>query len=338
MEDVILEKVKGCNIYKQPEGWIIEYPHYAQLADQQMHVFWPWDEPKVENDVQDLRVKMTEEEKHGILTTLKLFTLYEMHVGDDYWSGRIMKKFKRPEIQRMASMFSNVEFNSHAPFYNRINELLFLDNEEFYSSWKHTPSLKRRMDFIDRYANHENDLISAAAFSFIEGAVLYSSFAFIKHFQAQDCGKDLIKNVCRGVDQSVGDENMHAIGGAMLFKDLYKEANFTQEEKNYIYDIISAIGREVYLHEEEIIDITFGEDNISGAKKQQWKDFAKSRVNLGMKELGLEPIFTGELDDFVNSWFYNNINSVKLHDFFTGHGSEYNLKVNKQAFGNVWRN
>ena len=267
MEDVILEKVNSCNIYNKKEGWIIEYPHYNELADKQMHVFWPWDEPKVENDVQDLRVKMTPEETHGILTTLKLFTLYEMHVGDDYWSGRIMKRFKRPEMQRMASMFSCVEFNSHAPFYNRINELLFLDTEEFYSSWKQSPTLRNRMEFIDKYASHKNDLISAAAFSFIEGAVLYSSFAFVKHFQSQDCGKDLIKNVCRGVDQSVGDENMHAMGGAMLFRDLYKESNFTEEEKSYIYEMICSIAREVYLHEEEIIDITFGDDNISGVKK-----------------------------------------------------------------------
>ena len=178
-----------------------------------MHTFWPWDEPSVENDIQDLRVNLTPAEYNGIITTLKLFTLYEMHVGDDYWTGRIMRKFKRPELQRCASMFSAVEFNSHAPFYNKINELLFLDNEDFYSSWKTSEALTKRMEFIDTYAAHENDLISAGAFSFVEGAVLYSSFAFIKHFQAQECGKDLMKNICRGINLSVADENTHAVAG-----------------------------------------------------------------------------------------------------------------------------
>ena len=111
----ITEKLKKCPIYKEVEGWIIEYPQFTKLVDEQMHTFWPFDEPEVENDVQDLRVKLSEAEYHGVVENLKLFTTYEMHVGDDYWSGRIMKKFKRPEFQRAASMFSAVEFNSHAP-------------------------------------------------------------------------------------------------------------------------------------------------------------------------------------------------------------------------------
>ena len=56
-----------------------------------------------------------------------------------------------------------------------------------------------------------------------------------------------------------------------------------------------------------------------------------------MEDLGLVPIFNGKLDDFVSSWFYDNINSVKLHDFFTGHGSEYNIKVDKESLASVWR-
>ena len=334
----MLDKIKKCNIYNEPEGWIIEYPEFAKLADEQMHVFWPWDEPKVENDVQDILVYMTEAERTGIVETLRLFTKYEMHVGDDYWSGRIMKTFKRPEIERMATMFSCVEFNSHAPFYNRINELLYLDTEEFYSSWKDVPALKERMSFIGKYAKHENDLISIGAFSFIEGAVLYSSFAFIKHFQAQECGKDLIKNICRGVDQSVGDENIHALGGALLFKTLLRESNLDETERDTVKAIMESIARTVYLHEKDIIDITFSGGEIKGITKRQMKDFAKHRCNLCLEELGYDPIFTGELDTFIQSWFYNNINSVKLHDFFTGHGSEYNLKVDEKAFGSVWEN
>ena len=70
-------------IYKQPEGWVIEYPEFSKLADEQMHTFWPWDEPVVENDLQDLHTKLTQEEMNGIITVLKLFTLYEMRVGED---------------------------------------------------------------------------------------------------------------------------------------------------------------------------------------------------------------------------------------------------------------
>lgn len=338
IEKSILEKIKKCNIYNQPEGWVIEYPQFSELADQQMHVFWPWDEPKVENDIQDLRVHMTEAEYTGTVELLRLFTLYEMHVGDDWWSQRVMKKFKRPEIQRMASMNSCVEFNSHAPFYNKINELLFLDNEEFYSSWKDVEVLKERMSFIEEHARSKNDLISAGVFSMMEGAVLYSSFAFLKHFQSQECGKDLLKNVCRGIDQSVGDENIHALGGALLFKTIYKESNFNKEEKEYISNLMRNVALKIHQHEEGVIDIMFKGGYIKGITKEQLKDFVKHRCNLCLEELGIKPVFTEELDTFIQGWFYNNINSVKLHDFFTGHGSEYNIKVDEQAFGKVWEN
>lgn len=324
-------------IYQAPEGWIIEYPQFSKLADEQMHTFWPWDEPEVENDVQDVRVRMTEAEKHGITFLLKLFTKYEMFAGDDYWSKRIMDTFKRPEIQRMASLFSAVEMNSHAPFYNKINELLYIDTEEFYSEWKESPILTERMKFISKVVGNDNDLISLAGFSFIEGAVLYSSFAFFKHFQAQECGKDLIKNICRGINLSVADENTHAVGSALLFNQIYQESDLSSEQKGTLTDIVYDLGREVYEHEAAIVDTLFEKGPINGITAEQLKDFVKHRANLCLTNLGYKELYEpDELDNFIASWFYANINSVQFHDFFTGSGSEYHIKWDERKFGEVW--
>src|SRR3546814_20157290 len=93
--------------------------------------------------------------------------------------------FPRPEIQRMASVFGMFELNVHAPFYDKINKTLSLDNEEFYNGYVHNETLKKRMEFIDSLVNHHDDLVSLGCFSLIEGAVLYSSFAFIKHFKTR---------------------------------------------------------------------------------------------------------------------------------------------------------
>lgn len=339
VNESIIEKLKLCPLYNQPEGWVIEYPQFDKIANEQMHTFWPWDEPEVENDVQDLRVRMTEAERHAVTENLKLFTLYEMHVGDDYWSGRIMKKFKRPEIQRMASFFSAVEFNSHAPFYNQVNELLFLDNEEFYASWKKDPVMVDRMEFISKNASSKNDLISTAAFSFIEGAILYSSFAFFKHFQSQDCGKDLIKNVCRGINLSVGDENTHAVGGALLFKQLWSEVEdkLTQQEKGYVVESIYEVAKSVKEHEYPIIDRLFEKGELGGITKDNLKNFVMHRVDLCLEQVGLEPLYKDDItEDFIASWFYKDINSVSFHDFFSGNGSEYNIDWREDKFGSVW--
>lgn len=319
------------SIFDVPEGWIIEYPEFNKLADQQMHTFWPWDEPEVENDVQDVRVLMGVGERHGLMETLKLFTHYEMFAGEDYWAGRVMKEFGRPEIQRMASLFSAVELNSHAPFYNRINELLYVDTEEFYSSYKHDEIMSERIKFIGDIINSPDLALSLAGFSFIEGAVLYSSFAFLKHFQAQEYGKDLIKNICRGINLSVADEHTHAVGGALLFRRVVEESGLTPFEIN----TIRQMAEKVIEHEEAIIEKLFAAGDIEGLCKEDLKRFVLSRVNLCLEQLGLEP-FPTDSDCYISSWFYKNINSVQFHDFFTGSGSEYSIKWNEKRFGEVW--
>lgn len=332
----IFDLYKTLPIYQKPKGWIIKYPQFAKLADEQMHSFWPWDEPVVDNDIQDLRTKISPEELHGITTVLKLFTLYEMHVGEDYWSGRIGKIFNRPEITRMSSMFSAVEANSHAPFYNKLNEVLYLDTEDFYSEWEHVDELRNRIEFIEKCASNPDDALSIAAFSFIEGAVLYSSFAYIKHFQSQECGKDLIRNVCRGVDLSVADENTHAVGGALLFNTIADEMKSTHgiNLRDVHREAITNMAHTVLDHESKIIDMIF-ENEIPGINKYQMLEFVKHRINLCLKQLGFDEIYEVK-DDFIEKWFYQSINSVKFHDFFTGNGSEYNIQWNRGAFGKVW--
>lgn len=327
---------KNLPMYQAQEGWIIKYPEFAALADEQMHTFWPWDEPAVDNDVQDLRTRLTPGELNGITTVLKLFTIYERHVGEDYWSGRITRTFKRPEILRMSTLFSAVEENSHAPFYNKVNEILYLDTEEFYSSWKESEQLANRIKFVGKSVSDPDDAKSFAAFTFIEGSVLYSSFAYLKHFQSQACGKDLMRNICRGVDLSVADEHQHSIGGAMLFNTLCHEMKeqYNYDVREHLKDYIIQMAHEVFDHESAIIDLIFAEE-ITGINAHDLRTFVKSRINLCLENLGYKPLFKIE-ENPIADWFYKSINSKKLTDFFTGSGSEYNIKWDRAAFGNVW--
>lgn len=326
---------KTLPMYQDQEGWIIKYPMFAKLADEQMHTFWPWDEPAVDNDIQDLRVRLTPGELNGITTVLKLFTIYERKVGEDYWSGRVAKTFGRPEINRMATLFSAVEGNSHAPFYNKVNEVLYLDNEEFYSSWKESEELSKRIEFVGKSVSDPDDAKSFAAFTFIEGSVLYSSFAYLKHFQSQECGKDLMRNICRGVDLSVADEHTHSLGGALLFNTLCSEMveHHNVDIRNLLREDIEKMARQVYDHECGIIDLIFSEE-IKGITSEQLRNFVAHRVNLCLQNLGYNPLLE-VTDTSIEKWFYESINGRKFHDFFTGSGSEYNINYDRLSF-NVW--
>lgn len=67
------------------EAYTFDYPEAVAYADMQNSVLWFHHEINVEKDIQDIRVNMTEAEAHGVITTLKLFTLYELVAGNEYW-------------------------------------------------------------------------------------------------------------------------------------------------------------------------------------------------------------------------------------------------------------
>lgn len=271
---------------------------------------------------------MTPSEAHGVITTLKLFTLYELKAGVDYWGSKIMNMCPRPCIQRLCSTICYTEMGVHAPFYNKLNEALNLNTEEFYLGYKTDPVLNARMEFVKELIGSEDPLRSVGAFSMIEGAVLYSAFAFLLHFQS--AGKNKLLNVCRGIKFSVRDENLHAIAGARLFHQIAEETGRNPEE---LRDELEFVAKQIQEHEHEIIDMIFAKGDMDGITPEQMKVFVNHRLNLCLQNLGLSSIFNEEHNP-IKEWFYDGINAVQFVDFFTGTSSEYNRDWSEAGF--VW--
>lgn len=322
-----------ARLNERKTSYTFDYPEALDFAQKQMSIFWTADEINVEKDIQDIRVNMTEAEAHGVITTLRLFTLYELVAGRDYWLGRVMRRFPRPDIERMAATFGFFELAVHAPFYNKINEALMINTDEFYMSYVDDPVLSDRMRFVEELVSGKSDLMSLGAFSMIEGAVLYSSFAFLKHFQAK--GKNKLMNVVRGINFSVRDENLHCLAGAWLFRRLMDEKLRAFEIDEFDLSVLEsnlrACAREVADHEFRIVDMIFEKGEMEGVTAEQMKTFVKSRVNLCLEQLGYAPEFEVS-NNIVGEWFYDNVNSVQLHDFFTGIGSSYNRDWDESRF------
>lgn len=303
-------------------------------------VFWPADEIEVEKDIQDILVNATEAEQHGILTVLKLFTLYELKVGDDYWNGRIKKTFQRPDIQRMATCFGYFENNVHAVFYNRINECLHINTDEFYRSYIKDETLAARIKFIDDAVNDPDDLYSLGVFSMVEGAILYSNFAFLKHFQSQ--GKNKFVNIVSGINFSVRDENIHHEGGAWLYNTLLEECSRLPTESEYYIgpERLEELHRKLYKaadqlrdHEHIIADKIFFKGRIEGITAHQLKNFVDSRIDLCLQNIGLTPQYKPASNP-IAEWFYSSINSYVMHDFFAKIGNQYHRNWNEKKF--IW--
>jgi ribonucleoside-diphosphate reductase beta chain len=309
---------------------IYDYSTPVEAAEAQANIFWLPTEPKVEKDLHCIKTELAPSELHGVMTTLKLFTLYEQVAGNEYWGGRFKRMFPRPDFRRMAMSFANVEINVHAPFYQRVDELLGLNTNEFYSSFIDDPVLASRMGFLNEIISQPDDLLSVASFSMVEGAILYSSFAFLMSFQAN--GKNKIQNIQAGLAFSVKDENLHSEGGAWSFRTLLQE----KEAQGYsghleLYDKINKAARKIYEHEEKIIDMIFEEGSISGISASDLRLFVKHRINLCLKQLGMLPIFV-EARSPIQDWFYDMIGGDTQHDFFAKIGSSYNRNWSRSSF------
>lgn len=300
------------------------------FANQQLHVFWLPDEIKVEKDIQDILVNFTPAEKHAVITALKLFSLYETHAGDEYWGGRFKKMFNGAEFHRMASVFAMFELAVHAPFYNKINQLLHIDTPEFYLSYLDNDVLKNRIEHINEIINDKDDLVSLGGFSMVEGAILYSTFGFLKHYQSQ--GKNKALNIVRGINFSVRDENLHSMAGAWAFQ--HKAKDYSKEHLESVEVKLRAMAHKLYEHEKQIIEMLFEKGEIKGITAHQLENFVQSRVNECLKQLGFDKEYDVKYNP-ISEWFYKGINDYQFNDFFSGVGNQYNRNWDETGF--TWK-
>jgi ribonucleotide reductase beta subunit family protein with ferritin-like domain len=309
--------------------YTFDYPEAVEFADKQNSIFWLHNEIDLEKDIQDILVNLTEAERHGVITVLKLFTEYELNVGGEYWGDKIVKYFNRPDIIRMANCFSFFELNVHAPFYNRINELLHLNTEEFYTSYKNDPVLSSRMAFIDEVLNDDDIAYSLGVFAMVEGAILYSNFAFLKHFQSQ--GKNKMKNLIAGLNFGVRDENLHHLGACWLFRTLLSELKLSPEQQTELYERIYKAADMIREHEHKICDMIFEKGKIEGITAHQMKNFIDSRIDLCLQNLGLQELYRPASNP-IGEWFYLGISQTVIHDFFAQVGSQYHRNWSEESF------
>lgn len=308
---------------KQPsDSYIVEYPQAVSFAEEQEKILWFPKEINVEKDVQDIRTNLTEAERHGVITTLKLFTKYELIVGDDYWQ-QLTQRFKKPAcVGRAASLFQYVEKGIHAPFYSNINTALGLGTEEFYSEYANDSLLAERIQFLENMAEgSDEDFLTVLALT--EGAILYSSFAFLKHFQSQ--GKNKIMNIVAGINFSVRDESLHSLASSWLYNTLIEEGGKRDETR--VYQIAEA----VRAHEHAITDKIFEKGDIENITATQMKNFVDSRIDLVLRNLGYKPIYNPSHNPIAD-WFYKSINDYVANDFFTRTGREYTRGRNVEEF------
>jgi ribonucleotide reductase beta subunit family protein with ferritin-like domain len=316
------------------ETFTVDYPQAVEFTEKQARIFWPSTEVKVEKDKQDILVNMTEPERHATITVLKLFTKYEQIIGDDFWLSFVFKRFPRPaDIQPMAVMFSAMELAVHSRFYSRLNEELGLATDDFYNEYKTDPALSERIAFLHSVLDGDDELRALGAFTFGEGAILYSSFAFLKHFQSK--GKNKLLNTVSGINFSARDEALHSEAAGWLFQTLKQEMldadeideTYCEKLKEQIYDAATI----VLEHERLIIKKLFSKGKIEGVTDVQLEHFVQSRINVCLRNMGYDNLYKVEYNP-IGEWFYKGINGYSSTDFFSSVGNQYDRAWSKTGF------
>jgi len=297
-----------------------EYPEAFEYAKKQLHSFWIPDECSLTQDVIDWESKLTEVEKSVIAGVLKGFTQAEIIIGD-YWTG-VDKWFPKPEISYMAKAFSTFE-GIHGESYNLLSETLGIDD---FKAFLADPAARERLEnLINVRDNSSHDIArSLAVFSaFAEGVSLFSSFAILMRFPAQN----KMKGVGNIIEYSSRDENLHSSAGIWLFKEYCKENEEVKTEKleREIYE-----AAEVCVElEEKFIDSIYSGESLSGINPKDLKNYIRARANLKLKELGYEREIEYDKQSAYNisSWFDELAGLGRNHDFFLTRSTEYSLKA-----------
>lgn len=313
-----------AQIMTPSSAYIVDYPQAIATAQRQFLNAWSAEELGVEKDEGDLRTLLTDGERHGVVTVLKLFTQYELEIGEEFWTGKFKRLFPRHDIRRAAIACGNVETNSHAPFYNLVNETLNLATPEFYNSWREDPVLTERMAFVEKHLETEDPYLALAAFSFLEGVVLYSSFAYLKSFNMNGFG--MIPHIAAGIDASCKEENSHFEFSSWTYRQLMLEESdlglISEDSKQRYAEACHAIAEQVYVSEQLITDKIFEMGNIRTITKEEILHFIRNRIDVVLTALNCEPMF-GEADGIISDWFYDALSLYKHADFFANSQVQY---------------
>jgi ribonucleotide reductase beta subunit family protein with ferritin-like domain len=319
------------------DSYVADYPQAVNAAITAQSVFWTAEELGVDKDESDVRTKLTAGERHGLMTVQSVITQYELMIGgSELWGNKIAKLFPRHEIQRVCATFAFFELGVHAPFYDLINKALNIATDEFYTAWKNDPILAERIRFIEYHAESDDALEVTAALAFLEGAVLFSAFAFFKSFNSR--GFNLIPHFVAGIDGSAKDENFHSQFSSWLFRQCLQERTVAAgadpvKLSAALTPIIHQLAKSVYDHECRIIDMIFSKGDIRTISSDEMKHFVRDRVNVVCGYLGVKSYFEGEASGEVSSWFYDQLSTFKYSDFFTTTQLQYRRDWRKHELG-----
>ena len=301
-----------------------EYPQLLAYKDAIRHSYWIDTEYNFTTDIDDFRVKVTEEEREVIKRTMLAIAQIEVNVKT-FWAD-LYKRMPITEIGDVGMTFAESEVR-HKDAYARLLRILGLEDE--FRTVVDIPAIKGRIAYLKKYLDgsrsKDNKMYakSVLLFSlFIEHVSLFSQFLIMMSFNKE---KNLFKGISNVVEATSKEEDIHGNFGAELI-NIIKEENpewFDEEFEELIYSACN----KAYTAECEILDWIFEKGELEFLSKETIKQFIQNRFNNSLMKIGMQPIFTPDTTLMASTkWFDIEITATKEGDFFYKKQIDYNKK------------
>lgn len=301
-----------------------EYPQLLAYKDAIRHSYWIDTEYNFTTDIDDFKVKVSDQEREVIKRTMLAIAQIEVSVKT-FWAD-LYKRMPITEVGDVGMTFAESEVR-HKDAYARLLRILGLEQE--FKTVIEIPAIKNRIKYLKKYLDgsrsRSNKMYtkSVLLFSlFIEHVSLFSQFLIMMSFNKE---KNVFKGISNVVEATSKEEDIHGNFGAELI-NIVKAENpdwFDTEFENLIY---SACGK-AYSAECGILDWIFENGELDFLPKDVIKEFIKNRFNNSLGKINMLPVFSVDEDLLTHThWFDVEITATKEGDFFYKKQIDYNKK------------
>jgi len=313
------------NIFASRENILpYEYPSLLEYKDAIRHSYWIDTEYNFTTDIDDFKVKVTDEEREVIKKTMLAIAQIEVNVKT-FWAD-LYKRMPITEVGDVGMTFAESEVR-HKDAYARLLRILGLEEE--FKTVIEIPAIKGRIKYLKKYLDgsrsRDNKMYtkSVLLFSlFIEHVSLFSQFLIMMSFNKE---KNLFKGISNVVEATSKEEDIHGNFGVELI-NIIKEENpewFDEEFEELIYSACM----KAYAAECGILDWIFEKGELSFLPKETIQHFIMNRFNNSLKKIGMDSIFEVDSDLLASTkWFDVEITATKEGDFFYKKQIDYNKK------------
>lgn len=300
------------------------YPWTEDFIESMHNGFWTHKEFSFKSDVQQFKVKLTDQEREIIIRCLSAIGQIEVAVKT-FWA-KLGENLPHPALQDLGYVMANTEV-IHNNAYERLLTVLELENvfeENLKLEW-----IQGRVKYLKKYTHrfykdHKKQYLYAIILFtlFVENVSLMSQFYIINWFARN-------KNVLKDTDQQVkytrNEENIHALVGMKIINTIreeYPELFDKELEERVLSEAIEA-----YESEAKIIDWMVNGIKEDGLSANHLKEFIKERINESLRGISFPPAFETNVDLLKDTtWFNEELLGNNMTDFFHSRPVEYSKK------------